>query len=472
MTRQPKTKIIATIGPACDSAEILKEMMDAGMNVARLNLSHGDTRDHTQRIDLVRKVASDNGYNIAIMVDTKGIEIRTRKLHDGSAVLEPGSDFHLYADDRIGDQNGVAISYHDLCHQVSEGVPILLDDGVIELSVKSVKGTDIICKVIRGGTLYNGKGVNLPLTQLPLEAINESTRQELSFSAENDVEYVAASFVRNAKDVNDMRAVLNEYSVDIPIIAKIENREGVDNLDEIIEVSNGTMVARGDLGVEISADSVPLVQKKIIRSTVTSGKPVITATQMLDSMERNLRPTRAETSDVANAILDGTSAVMLSGETAVGKYPVQAVRTMASLALHTEASLREYGYLQTIKPLASNVVTEAVSQAANTMARHLNVPVIVTLTETGFTSRMISRYRPECPIVAITSSKRVMHKLAMNWGVISVLYQGEPNDEAKIDFSIHKLKELGYVQNGDNVIVTHGHSARAGGTNLIRVVTI
>lgn len=472
MTKHPKTKIIATIGPACESPSILKEMMMAGMNVARLNLSHGDVGEHAQRIHMIRKAASDIGSNIAIMVDTKGIEIRTGKLQEGAAVLEPESEFILYADGRVGDQNGVSISYQDLCHQVSAGVPILLDDGGIELAVQSVNGTDIVCQVIRGGTLYNAKGINLPQTQLPLEAINESTRQEMAFAAENEVEYVAASFVRNAKDVNDIRGVLAEHGAEIPIIAKIENQEGVDNLEEIIAASNGTMVARGDLGVEIPADSVPLAQKKIIRSTVTNGKPVITATQMLDSMERNLRPTRAETSDVANAILDGTSAVMLSGETAVGKYPVQAVKTMASLALRTEAALREYGYLQKIIPHASNVVTEAVSQAANTMALHLNVPVIVTLTETGFTSRMISRYRPECPIIAITSSIKVVRTLAMNWGVMPLLYDGESNDEAKIDFSIKKVKELGFARDGDNIIVTHGHGARAGGTNLIRVVAI
>lgn len=472
MKKRPKTKIVATIGPACDSPEILKEMMMAGMNVARLNLSHGSVSEHTQRINLIRKVASDTGSNVAIMVDTKGIEIRTGRLQDGSVVLEPGSRFSLYADERIGDQNGVSISYKDLCQQVSIGAPILLDDGVIELAVQSIDGTDIVCEVIRGGALFNTKGINLPHTELLLEAINESTRQELSFAAENNVDYVAASFVRNAKDVHEIRAVLAEFGVDIPIIAKIENRKGVHNLDEIIEASNGTMVARGDLGVEIPAESVPIVQKKIIRSTVMNGKPVITATQMLDSMERNLRPTRAETSDVANAILDGTSAVMLSGETAVGKYPVQSVKTMAALALHTEASLREYGYLQKILPHASNVVTEAVSQAANTMALHLNAPVIVTLTETGFTSRMISRYRPECPIIAITSSVKVVRMLAMNWGVLPLLYDGESTDQARIDFSIRKIKELGLVREGDNVIVTHGYGAQAGGTNLIRVVTI
>jgi len=472
MIKHPKTKIVATIGPACDSPEILKAMMQAGMNVARLNLSHGDVSQHTRRIDMIRKAASDIGANIAIMVDTKGIEIRTGSLQDGSIVLEPESRFILYSDNRIGDQNGVAISYKDLCNQVSVGIPILLDDGVIELAVLSVNETDIECEVIRGGTLYNAKGVNLPQTELPLEMITESTRQELSFASDNDVDYVAASFVRSAKDVNEIRAVLAEHGTDIPIIAKIENREGVKNLDEIIEASNGTMVARGDLGVELPAESVPMIQKKIIRSTVMNGKPVITATQMLDSMERNLRPTRAETSDVANAILDGTSAVMLSGETAVGKYPVQAVKTMASLALHTESSLREYGYLQKIKPHASNIVTEAISQAVNTMALHLNAPVIVTLTETGFTSRMISRYRPECPIIAITSSQKVVRTLAMNWGVMPIFYDGESTDEARINFSINKVKELGLAQDDDNVIVAHGYSSKAGGTNLIRVVTI
>jgi len=472
MKKQPKTKIIATIGPASDSPEKLRKMMKAGMNVARLNLSHGNPAEHSQRIQLIREISNDAGTNVAIMVDTKGIEIRTGILEDGSAVLEAGTEFKLYADGREGNQLGVSISYPELCHQVSTGVPILLDDGVIELVVKSVQGSDIICKVITGGTLYNAKGVNLPQTRIPLEVINESTRQELSFAIDNDVDYIAASFVRNAKDVNELRAVLNERGVDIPIIAKIENAEGVDNLDEIISVSDGTMVARGDLGVELPAESVPLVQKKIIRRTVMNGKPVITATQMLDSMERNPHPTRAETSDVANAILDGTSAVMLSGETAAGKHPVKAVKTIASLARHTEASLREYGYLQKITPHEYNVITDAVSQAANTMVLHLHAPVIVTLTETGFTSRMISRFRAEPPIVAVTSSIKVVRSLNMNWGVIPFLYEGEQHHEAKIDFAITKMKELGIAKTGDDIVVTHGQDARAGGTNLIRVVTI
>ncbi len=472
MINRPKTKIVATIGPASDSLEILKQMMLDGMCVARVNLSHGSISEHTQRIKLIRKAASDVDTNVAIMIDTKGIEVRTGKLEDGSVVLEPGSEFRLYADNRMGDQQGVSITYQELYQQVSVGVPVLLDDGVIELAVQAVDGADIVCNVIRGGTLYNAKGVNLPQTELPIEVISESARQELAFAAENDVEYVAASFVRNAKDVNEIRAVLNEYGVDIPIIAKIENQKGVDNLQEIIEAANGTMVARGDLGVEIATETVPMVQKKIIRQTVMNGKPVITATQMLDSMERNLRPTRAETTDVANAILDGSSAVMLSGETATGKYPVQAVKTMALLAMHTEASLREYGNLERIIPLASNVVTEAVSQAANTMATHLNAAVIVTLTETGFTSRMISRYRPECPIIAITSSLKVARTLPMDWGVRPVLYDGEPRDDARINFAIWKLRKIGLVKEGDNVIITHGHDAKAGGTNLIRVVTV
>jgi pyruvate kinase len=285
------------------------------------------------------------------------------------------------------------------------------------------------------------------------------------------VDYVAVSFVRSAGDVLEVRRTLEQLGVEIPIIAKIENREGVRNLDEIVAEANGAMVARGDLGVELAVEEVPLVQKRIIRTTVMSGKPVITATQMLDSMERSPRPTRAEASDVANAILDGTSAVMLSGETAKGRYPVEAVRTMASLAFTAEASLREYGYLQKILPNPANVVTEAVAQAAITMARHLDAAAIVTLTASGFTSRAISKYRPDCPILAVTASETVVRKLAMNWGVTAVLYQGERDDAAQIRFGVERLCELGCTRPGDVIVATAGISGEAGSTNLIRVVT-
>jgi pyruvate kinase len=296
--------------------------------------------------------------------------------------------------------------------------------------------------------------------------------RELGFAAENDVDYIAASFIQSAEDIFTMREILLEKDVNIPIIAKIENKAGVDNLDAIVAAADGIMVARGDLGVELPLADVPSTQKKIIRSTVSQGKPVITATQMLASMEHNPKPTRAEASDVANAILDGTSAVMLSGETAAGMYPVQSVSTMSTLAQRAEAALSEYGYLQKILPEASNVITQAVSQAAVSMAHNLKAVAIFSLTETGFTSRLVSKYRPDCPILAITASPRVARKLSMNWGVIPILYEGERTDDAKIEYAVQRSKELGYLASGDTVIATAGHHQTAGGTDLIRVITV
>jgi pyruvate kinase len=479
MTAPPevrKTKIVATIGPACDAPEVLKAMILAGMNVARLNLSHGTLDEHKQRLERIREVSEQIGAHVAIMLDTRGIEIRTGQLQGGSAELIPGALFRLYSEPRLGDASGVSVSYLRLPHEVAPGVPILLDDGVIELQVRSVTDGTIECKVVHGGVLRDSKSVNLPDTQLSVSAVSPEYRddivKELSFAADNDVNYVAASFVQSADDVIKIREILRERNVDIPIIAKIENRAGVANLDAIVDVANGVMVARGDLGVELPLAEVPGQQKRIIRTTVAQGKPVITATQMLASMEHNPKPTRAEASDVANAILDGTSAVMLSGETAAGKFPVQAVRTMATLALRAESDLAEYGYLQKITPDPSNVVTEAVSQAAVRMAEHLHASAIFSLTETGFTSRLISKHRPACPILAITSSKLVARRLSMNWGVFPIVYDGVRTDDARIKFAIAKAKELGYVGAGDIIVATAGYAQEAGGTDLIRVITL
>jgi pyruvate kinase len=470
--RLRKTKIIATIGPACDSVGTLKEMIRAGVNVARLNFSHGTRQEHERRLERIRRASQEEGANVAVMADTKGVEIRTGRVDGGSVELFAGNDFTLYCDGRTGDAAGVSVSHPDLANEVSPGAAILLDDGAIALEVASVKAGEIRCRVERGGTLTQKRGVNLPGTELSRSVMSPDNREDLLFAAEQDVDYIAASFVQKAADVHQIRAILEERDAAIPIIAKIENRAGVTNLEEILAVADGTMVARGDLGVELPVEAVPMIQKKIIRATVTNGKPVITATQMLDSMERNLRPTRAEVSDVANAILDGTSAVMLSGETAVGRYPLEAVRTMATLAFQAEASLGEYGYLQKILPSPSNLVTEAVSQAAIAMAAHLDAAAIFTLTETGFTSRSISKYRPRCPILAITPSENVMRKLAMNWGVTALHYPGERRDEAMIQFGIARARELGYVHTGDIVVATAGTSQQAGSTDLIRVVTV
>jgi pyruvate kinase len=467
-----KTKLIATIGPACDSPETLKAMIRAGMNVARLNLSHGTHEEHRKRLESIREAARELSANVGIMLDTKGVEVRTGRLEGGAATLTVGEPFVLYHDGRLGNAQGVSISYQDLPSDLITGAAVLLDDGVIELRVESIDGDEIHCRVSRGGCLGDRKGVNLPGSTLSRNTIDSDDREDLLFAINHDVEYIAASFVRGAADVLEIRNLLLERGALIPIIAKIENAEGVANLDEIVSVSNGTMVARGDLGVEIPIAEVPLIQKKIIRSTVMNGKPVITATQMLDSMTQNPMPTRAEVSDVANAILDGTSAVMLSGETAIGSYPVEAVRTMAALALEAEAQLSEYGYLQHILPEPAHVITESISQAAITMANHLEAAAIIILTETGFTTRSVSKYRPACPILAVTVSPDVVRRLSMNWGVEAALFEGERSDEAMIEFGIAHGREIGCIQPKDVVIVTAGIDRRTGSTDSLRVVVV
>lgn len=474
-----KTKIVATIGPASDSPEILKQMMEAGMNVARLNMSFGVDEIQQNRLDTIRRVAHEMGYSIAIMADTKGIEIRTGKLLDDSVMLNAGDDFILYSYTRQGNEQGVSVNYGNLHNEVKRGTPILLNDGAIELEVQDMikkHGGEVHCRVIHGGLLRENKSVNLPDTQLEMSAVSpenqEEIYRELSFAAKNNVEYIAASFVQGADDILKMRAILEDKGVNIPIIAKIENKAGIENLKAIVAVADGTMVARGDLGVELPLADVPAMQKRIIQSTVTSGKPVITATEMLASMESNPKPTRAEASDVANAILDGSSAIMLSGETAMGNYPVESVKMMASLAIRAEVSLKEFGYLQKIKPHNSNVVTEAVSQAAITMANHLKAAAIISLTESGFTSRQISKYRPDSFILAVTCSELVVLRSSMNWGVYSLLYKGGGSNAEKLDFAIEEGKRRGFINAQDILVVTAGPGQEAGGTNMVRVITV
>ena len=474
-----KTKIVATIGPASDSPQILREMIEAGMNVARLNMSFGVDDVQQQRLERIRQVAKEMGRFIAIMADTKGIEIRTGKLKDGPVELKAGDEFILYSYTRDGSQQGVSVNYGNLHNEVSEGTPILLNDGAIELEVEGIQqehGGEVHCRIIHGGLLRENKSVNLPDTQLEMSAVSPENQdeidRELSFAAINNVEYIAASFVQSAEDVIKIRAILEDKGVNIPIIAKIENRAGIENLSAIVAVADGTMVARGDLGVELPLADVPGMQKRIIQMTVTNGKPVITATEMLASMESNPKPTRAEASDVANAILDGSSSVMLSGETAMGKYPVEAVKMMASLAVRAEASLAEFGYLQKIRPHNSNVVTEAVSQAAITMANHLKAAAIISLTESGFTSRQISKYRPESLILAVSCTESVVLRSAMNWGVYSILYKEGGSNNEKLDYALEEGKRLGFIKSQDIIVVTAGPGQEAGGTNMVRVLTV
>ena len=470
MHKLRKTKVIATIGPACDNVDTLKAMIGAGMNVARLNLSHGNVESHSLTLERVRQAAMEMDVAVAVMVDTRGREIRTGKLSTGSVLLERHQSFSIYAGDGIGDDTGVTVSHPNLYRHTGAGDRILIDDGQMELIVTAVKGDEIQCKVECGGLLRGARGVNLPDNKTVFNDIPSDDTLEIEFAAANDVQYIAASFVRNSSEVVTMRNALRSRGSDIPIIAKIENREGVDNMNSIIAAANGIMVARGDLGVELEMGEGPTIQKQIIRATVSQGKPVITATQMLDSMERNPRPTRAEVSDVANAIFDGTSAVMLSGETAVGRRPVEAVRTMVSLAREAESGLRQFGHLQQIEPHPSHEVTEAVAQASITMANHLDAAAIIALTETGFTSRLISKYRPDCPILAITTCKSVVSRLAMNWGVLAIHYDGDGSDDEKIVFAINRARELGYVNDNDLLILTAGSSRQAGSTDLIRVL--
>jgi pyruvate kinase len=471
-----KTKIIATIGPACDDDATLRAMIAAGMNVARLNLSHGDLDQHARRVERVRRAADEAGMFVAVMIDTRGIEIRTGALTEERVELVPDAEFRLYAAPRAGDASGVSVSYPELVTALQPGESVLIDDGSIELRAVKREGGALVCRVVVGGFLRARKSINLPDSQLFLRLGDASSHanllQEVVFSAEHNVDYIAASFVQSADDVQAIRALLAQRSAEIPIIAKIENRNGVNNLEEIVAAADGTMVARGDLGVEMPLAEVPGTQKKIIRATVFNGKPVITATQMLDSMERNPKPTRAEASDVANAILDGTSAVMLSGETAMGNYPVLAVRTMGELAVKAESYLKDYGHLQKIRPNPANVVTEAVAQAAVSMAATLGAAAILSLTATGFTSRQVSKHRPVCPILAITTSPLAARRLSLNWGVMPLLCSDEQTDEEKIEFAVGRAKQLGYLAPGDLVVATAGLHQRPGTTDQIRVIKV
>ncbi len=471
-TRLRKTKVIATIGPACDDIETLKQMIHAGMNVARLNMSHGSPASHSKSLARIKQAAQEVGSTVAIMVDNRGREIRTGKLKQDSALLQRNQIFYLFGDGRPGDEHGVSLTFPRLHLHVRPGERILIDDGQIELRVEAIEDQAVQCKIVCGGLLKDSKGVNFPDNTSALDDMDYDDSVEVDFAALHEVEYFAASFIRNASEIERLRNRFESHGADVAIIAKIENREGVQNLIEIVEAANGIMVARGDLGVELEIGEGPKIQKQIIRSTVSRGKPVITATQMLDSMERNPRPTRAEVNDVANAIFDGSSAVMLSGETAAGTRPVESVQTMSKLALEAESGLKDYGYLQRIEPNPSNEVTEAVAQASITMANHLNAAAIVALTETGFTSRLISKYRPESPILAITSSAKVVQRLAMNWGVLAILYDGDGDDDDKIQFAFDNARHLGYVRSGDLVILTAGNPQQAGSTDLIRVLWV
>jgi pyruvate kinase len=465
------TKLVATIGPACSEPEVIRSMIRAGMNVARLNLSHATHADHATLATRVREASDALGVPVAIMADTKGAEVRTGDVAGGRVTLAEGAAFTLFTEPRVGDAEGVWVSHAGLAAELPPGSSVFLDDGRIELRVEKVARRAIECRVVQGGTLGNRKGLNAPGARLNPAAMGPDDLDDLLFSVELGVDYLAASFVKRANDVLVIREILRGQGAEIPIIAKIENREAVAHLAEILEIADGAMVARGDLGVDLPLERVPIVQKEIIRATVGRGKPVITATQMLDSMERNPRPTRAEVSDVANAIFDGTSAVMLSGETASGLFPVQAVETMARLALEAEGALAEYGDLQQIHRAVEPSITEGVAQGATTLARELGASAILALTESGYTARAISKHRPACPILALSTRPEVVRRLALNWGVTGLLCEREASDEEKVAFGVERARAL-CAKPGDVVVVTAGISQEAGSTNLIRVLTV
>ncbi|MBF4695409.1 pyruvate kinase [Fusibacter ferrireducens] len=467
-----KTKIVCTIGPSSEKKEIFKELVKTGLNVARLNFSHGNHEEHLARINMIKEVREELQLPVAILLDTKGPEIRTGKFKEAVYTLVEGQEFILTTEEYLGDQNKCQISYEGLPQDVVPGDKILIDDGLIELEVMSINGNEITTKVLNGGDVKNNKGINVPGVKINLPAITQKDIDDIKFGIENDIDFIAASFIRKASDVLEIRKVLEENNAHIVhIISKIENQEGVDNLEEILEVSDGLMVARGDLGVEIPTELVPLVQKQMIEMCNKEGKPVITATQMLDSMIRNPRPTRAETTDVANAIFDGTDAVMLSGETAAGKYPIESVRTMSKIAAAAEGSLDYREMLEKRITMSNEMgVTYAVSHATATTALDLDASAIITATSSGFTAKMISRLKPKAPIIACTVTESACRQLAVVWGVIPLMIGEASNTDKIFEISVQKSKEHGYITDGDLVVITAGVPVGiSGATNLMKV---
>lgn len=471
-----RTKIVCTIGPASESEERLKQLMELGMNVCRLNFSHGDHDEHLERINNIKKVRKQLGVHTAIMLDTKGPEIRLGKFKDGMTVrIEQGQDFTFTTrQDQLGDQNIVSISYEDLPKDVEVGSRILVDDGLVEFVVNNIEGTEIHTKAINYGEIKDRKGLNAPGIKISLPALTDKDISDIKFGVENGIDFIAASFIRKPEDVLAIREVLEECGGEhVHIISKIESEEGVDNLDSIIEVSDGIMVARGDLGVEVSNERVPLVQKEIIRKCNLLGKPVITATQMLDSMIRNPRPTRAEVNDVANAILDGSDAIMLSGETAAGKYPDLAVETMRRIALHIETSIDYKKGVEVRKSWIEHDPTNAISNSVSRISEQLNAAAIVAATTSGTTARAISKFRPETNIVATTHVDNVARKLSLVWGVTPILTKKIEATDELIDNSISEALKNKFISEGDLIVLSAGIPASTpGSTNMLKVHTV
>ena len=465
-----KTKIICTLGPSTENESIMRELMIQGMDVARINMSHGTYEEHSKKMDTVRRLRAELGLPVAILLDTKGPEIRTGNFSE-KVELAAGQKYTLTTNEVDGTNEHCSITFAGLPGDVKEGTRILIDDGLIEMVVTDKTETDIICKVINGGPVSSHKGINVPDITLSMPFLSDRDKSDLAFGVRQDVDFVAASFTRCAEDINEMRSYLESLGGEnIRIIAKIENKDGVRNIDEIVRVSDGIMVARGDLGVEIPIAEIPQIQKMLIRKTRNSDKPVITATQMLDSMIKNPRPTRAETTDVANAIYDGTSVIMLSGETAAGAYPVEAVKTMANIAETTESNIN---YIDRFKKLDMHErpdVTSAISHATCTTAHDLGAAAIITVSKSGMTSRMLSKYRPECPIISGTPDEKVYRQTNMSWGVCPIMIEEKSSTDDLIDHVISVAQEKKLLKNGDLVVLTAGIPLGISGTtNMMKV---
>lgn len=469
-----KTKIICTMGPSTDNEEVLRRLIEEGMNVARFNFSHGSHEEQKGRMDMLKRLRKELNKPVAILLDTKGPEVRLKEFQNGSVMLEKGQIFTLRSDDEPGDQDSVAITYSELYQDVSAGTRILIDDGLIEMEVLEVSGTDIVCTVLNGGKVSNKKGVNVPDVHLSMEYLSEKDKGDILFGIEQDVDFVAASFVREASDVLQIRKLLDQNGGQhINIIAKIENGRGVEKIDEIIANSDGIMVARGDMGVEIPGEEVPVIQKMIIKKVYEAGKQVITATQMLDSMIKNPRPTRAETTDVANAIYDGTSAIMLSGETAAGAYPIEALQTMVRIAKRTEQDIDYRKRFFNHERKANPDVTDAICHATCTTAHDISAKAIVTVTKSGRSARMISRYRPDCIILGCTTEEKVSRQLAMSWGVIPVKVNEKQEVFGLFEHAIEVCKGEGYLEENDVTVITSGVPiGMSGTTNMIKVQVV
>ncbi len=468
-----KTKIICTIGPASESEERLQELMEAGMNVARFNFSHGTHEEQKAKLEKMIKVREALHLPVAALIDTKGPEIRLRDFEGGKVELQAGQIFTLTTEEIMGTSEKAAISYKNLKNDIEVGSTILIDDGLIEMVVEKITSKDIVCKVINGGFVSNHKGVNVPGTILSMPYISETDRADIEFGADMGFDYLAASFARTKEDILEVRKILDAKNSKMKIIAKIENMQGIENVEEILEVSDGIMVARGDLGVEVPLEEVPVLQKRLIKMAVAKGKHVITATQMLESMIKNPRPTRAEATDIANAIYDGTTAIMLSGETAAGQYPVEAVKTMARIAESAEKDIDYRARMYRFGADGHTDTTTAISFATCSVAMDLNAAAIITVTLSGFTAEMVARYKPDCQIIGCSTQPEVCRQMNLLYGVRPLAIEDEYSADVLFVHAAEEAKKAGYVKSGDTVVITAGLPLGvAGRTNMIRVLEV